>query len=340
MLRFRLIPVAAALLWVLPCRAESNVGFAVLDLEHGENPIVVAVWYPTDADPKPHTYGGSTQGRVSVDAEPRAEGGPFPLLVFSHGYGGSGLGAVFLFEALAARGWIVAAPDHSDRHSAVRIRTGQQADFDRIGFLRHAREISESGPEDREAYLYRIEEMESTLAGVLASERFGKRIDPERIAVGGHSFGGYTALGVCGALPGRRDKRVQATLLFSTGAAGYLYRDAELAAVDMPSMYLLGELEKEDRRGEKTMTEIAERVHGLLPAPKYFLEVKGANHFSFNNRFSDTPGARRMSGTAEQFDVIRRYSIAFLEKHVLGSREADAVLDAPDPLLTRSERTR
>ncbi|MDI6775062.1 MAG: hypothetical protein QME60_06680 [Verrucomicrobiota bacterium] len=105
-----------------------NVGYQVLDLKSRkdgqEQTLTVAVWYPTAAQPKLHNYGGPTSGNVAVDAAPRVEGGPCPFLVFSRGYGGSGLSAVFFTEPLAAHGWLVACPDHHDKHSAVRIRTG------------------------------------------------------------------------------------------------------------------------------------------------------------------------------------------------------------------------
>ena len=319
-----------------------RVGYRVLDLRCSssgkERTLAVAAWYPTPAAPKRHVYGGPTSGNVALDAEPYTEAGPYPLLVFSHGYGGSGLGAVFLTESLAARGWIVVAPDHHDRHSAVRIRTGHKRDFDRLSFLLHALQIAGSCPDDRDAYLYRLNEMKLTLDGVLESKHFGKLIDRQRIAVGGHSFGGFTALGLCGTIEKRRDDRVKAVLLFSTGAGGYLFSESELAGVKMPSMYFLGERERGQTRGNKTMAELADKLYRNFPPPKYFLEVKGANHFSFNNRFTHNRPALPLSGSAKQFDVIRRYAIAFLEKHVAGKKDTDAVLSQQDPLLTRYVR--
>ena len=260
------------------------------------------------------------------------------MLVFSHGYGGSGLGAVFFFEQLAALGWVVAAPDHLDRYSAVRIRAGHMADFDRRGFWRYAREIGASDPGDREKYLYRLNEMRFVLDRMAASEDFRKVIDSNRIAVGGHSFGGYTALGLCGTIKDRRDSRIKAVLLFSTGAGGYLYREDELAAVTIPSMLFMGEREKNQLRGRKTMSEISDKIYRNLPSPKYFLEIRGANHFSFNNRVVDNRRARWLSGSEEQFEVIRRYAIAFLEKHVAGEKVSDLVLEHSDPMLTRYTR--
>ena len=316
-----------------------NVGYRVIDLKYRKDgqdeTLTVAVWYPTAAPPKSHNYGGPTNGNVAVDAAPRAEDGPYPLLVFSHGYGGGGLGAVFFTAALAARGWIVVCPDHHDRHFAVRIRTGQERDLDRHGFLQHAKEIAAAGPGDRGKYLYRLDEMRFVLDGMFASDPFGKLIDRDRLAVGGHSFGGYTALGLSGAIKERHDPRIKAILLFSTGAGGYLFREDELAAVQIPSMLFMGEREENQPRGSKTMSELSAKIFRNVSSPKYFLELKGGNHFSFNNRFADNRRTRLLSGTEKQFELIRRYSIAFLEKHVAGRKDSGYILERSDPLLTR-----
>jgi len=320
-----------------------NVGYRVVDLEFKEGDpakiLTVAVWYPTAQRPRKYEYGGPTIGKVALNAKLYRQPEPYPLLVFSHGYGGGGIGSVFFTEALAARGWIVAAPDHNDRYSAVRIRGGQNKHFDRRGFRRHARLISSSTPEDRAAYLYRLDEIKLVFDRILRSERFGEFIDKDKIAVGGHSFGGFTALGLCGTIGARRDNRIKGVLLFSTGAGGYLYKEKELARVKIPSMYFLGQRERRQKRGTKTMAELADKVYRNLAPPKYFLEVKGANHFSFNNRFTTRRGTRYLSGTEAQFEVIRRYSVAFLEKHVAGKQDAGDVLGKKDALLERYFRS-
>jgi len=348
---FRFIILGLALLANLCCIASYSeagkaltnnvfhVGYRILDLKYQasekERIVTIAVWYPTVTPPKRFIYGGPTRGSIALDAEPHIEGGPYPLLVFSHGYGGSGLGSVFFTEPLAALGWIVVAPDHHDRHTAVRIRSGGMADYDSLGLLRHAQEITRSGPNDREAYLYRLDEMKLVLDRILESEPFGKLIDRNKITVGGHSFGGFTALGLCGTIEERRDDRIKAVLLFSTGAGGYLFRESELAAVKVPSMYFLGEREKDQKRGSQTMAELADKIYRNLPPPKYLLEIRGANHFSFNNCFNNRAAHLSLCGAEEQFGVIRRYSIAFLEKHGAGKKDVSSVLEQQDPLLTR-----
>jgi len=331
--------------WVVTAHSQSrlasspfNVGYRIIDIPNQkdgpEKTLTVAVWYPTAETPKPYDYGGPTRGNVALNAELLNSGGPYPLLVFSHGYGGGGISSVFFTEALAAKGWIVASPDHGDNHSALRIRQGQVA-FDRQGFLREAKEITLSNPEKRDKYLYRVTEMQAVIDYLLAVDAFRDLIDVGRLAVGGHSMGGFTALSVCGTIKARHDSRIKAVLLFSTGAGGYLFTGQELHAVKIPLMLFLGERERKQTRGGQTMADLSEKIYKAASGPKYFLEIKGANHFSFNNRFTDNSASKKLSGTREQFDIIRRYSIAFLEKHVAEKQSADSTLNEKLPLVVR-----
>jgi predicted dienelactone hydrolase len=322
-----------------PSQARFNIGYQVLDFKSATETLTVAVWYPTATPPKLHHYGGPTYGDVAVDAPAKADDGPYPLLVFSHGYGGSGIAYVYLTEALAARGWIVACPDHHDKDSSVRIRTGPNEDLDRVRLMRDAEKIAASSPTDQGKYFYRLEEMKLALDDILASKRFGPLIARNRIAVAGHSFGGFTALGLCGTIRKYYDPRIKAVLLFSPQAGAYLYTADELKKVRVPSMVFMGSREENQRRGSATVMELMTKMYKNVSPPKYFLEIRGAGHFSFNNDcFSNTFMARLLSGTKKQFEVIRRYSIAFLEKYVTGRGDPEDVLGHRDPMLTRYER--
>lgn len=324
-----------------PISRPYEVGYRILNLPYPDaagdqhKPLAVAVWYPTATPAAPHHYGGPTHGRLAVNGAPPMGDDRYPLLVFSHGYGGGALSSVFLAEALAARGWIVACPDHHDAVSAVRLPEGRVKDLDRLGLLRTAKAIAASGPRDRDQYRYRLLEMQATLDVMISGEEFGDLVDAGRVAVGGHSFGGYAAIGISGALAPYHDPHVRALLLFSTGAGGYLYTTDELAEIRVPTMLFIGEDEVDQRRGSATILELSEKIFHSVSAAKYFLEIKGGNHFTFNNRFSDGLFAARLSGTEQQFELIRRYSAAFLENHVVGESGANTVLQRADPGFSR-----
>ena len=159
-------------------------------------------------------------------------------------------------------------------------------------------------------------------------------IDAGKIAIGGHSLGGFTAFGVSGTMPDRLDPRIKAALIYSSGASGYLYTEQELANVHIPVMYFSGEREKADIRGNTTMSELARKIYTSLNPPKYFLEVKNGTHFSFNDQLMKTLGSWYLSGTDDAHKVILRYSIPFLEKYAAGKDGQDAILTQTDPGLS------
>jgi len=319
-----------------------NVGFRVITFQMAVNGSIknldAAVWYPTAEPVRKYNYGGPAYGNVSFEAAPLNNKGAFPMLAFSHGYGGCGLASLFFTEKLAAKGWIVACPDHHDSHYAARSATGRNINIDRRGLLEGAREIVSTTPAERGRYMYRPEELETTIKGMIASPLFGRLIDTTKIAVGGHSFGGFTSTALCGSIADYHDARIKAILLFSTGAAAYLMTEAELSNVNIPSMLMMGEKEKEQKRGEKTMEELENMLFRNMKPPKYFLEIKGASHFSYNIRLSYAPGTKVLSGSKREFSVITRYSIAFLEKYVARKSGYDDILLNGDPMVTRFVR--
>ena len=316
-----------------------NVGFRVITMQMMEDGVTknldVAVWYPTADQPQSFNYGGPTYGNVAYGGAPLTGKGTFPMLAFSHGYGGCGISSAFFTEKLASRGWIVACPDHHDRQSAARSATGRNPDLDRRDFLEGAREIVSTTPAERGKFMYRPDELAVTIEGMIRSQLFGGMIDTTRIAAGGHSFGGFTSTALCGSIPEYHDTRIKALLLFSTGAAAYLMTEEELSQVAVPSMLMMGEKERDQKRGVLTMEELEMTLFNNMPVPKYFLEIKGGTHFSFNIRTSDGPGTRLLSGSEKEFEVINRYGIAFLEKYVAGCPCDESVLKQGDPMLTR-----
>ena len=72
----------------------------------------VHVWYPTSAVEAPYQYTPEFGSTLAVNGAPMA--GQWPVVVFSHGFGGCGWQSAVQTEAVARWGYVVAAPDHSD----------------------------------------------------------------------------------------------------------------------------------------------------------------------------------------------------------------------------------
>lgn len=104
--------------------------------------------------------------------------GRYPLILISHGSGGSERGHAGWAEQLARSGYVVAAPRHwGDSHDKP---DGRGSDVQLIG---------------------RPLQAKATLDTVLAHPQLKQLIDPQRIGMVGFSAGGYTTLVMAGARP-------------------------------------------------------------------------------------------------------------------------------------------
>ena len=138
-------------------------------------PLTTTIWYPAATGAKmteiafPEVDPVFAGGWAARDAA-LADGGKRPLVVLSHGTGGSALQMMWLGRRLAARGYIVAAVDHHGN-------TAAEASYDARGFMmpwERARDIS------------------AVIDHLLNDPLFGPAIDETRLSGGGYSLGGYT----------------------------------------------------------------------------------------------------------------------------------------------------
>lgn len=134
------------------------------------------VFYPA-SEP---THGTTAFGPYDVAAKPGAAAAPgaWPLVVISHGHGGSDLGHHDLASYLARHGFVVAT-------------------FEQPGDNFH----DQSGSATSRVLVGRAIEVRAVIDTVLSDARWKTLVDPARIGVAGFSAGGYTSLLVVGAKP-------------------------------------------------------------------------------------------------------------------------------------------
>ncbi len=128
-------PVCVAL--CLVPRVEAAVGFqSVVIPTDSPEPLRMSLWYPAEAEPAEHRIGLFMQ-RVAPDAAPAGQ--RLPLVLISHGTGGSRESHLGTALALAEAGFVVAAVEHPgdsfrDQSRAADIElAGGQPDLSRLG---------------------------------------------------------------------------------------------------------------------------------------------------------------------------------------------------------------
>ncbi len=169
-----------------------------------ERPLPLTVWYPAlnpDGVAEEVTYaydnfasieGFIEPGQAIVDAGPDATGGPYPLVIFSHGSVEYRYAYAYLTEHLASQGFVVMAVDHTGNTIAYTVDP-EVAGENMEGWAASFVTTAVHRPADVQRtidYAANLTREDQGLAGM---------IDLEHIGVIGHSYGGYTALVSAGA---------------------------------------------------------------------------------------------------------------------------------------------
>jgi predicted dienelactone hydrolase len=249
----------------------------------------------------------------------------WPLVLFSHGLDGCGAQSEFLTEALAAHGYVVAAPDHADATCGRRTKPEEEGvdstDDETAGgddnaprglFGRHKvqEKLEKADAWTDQTHRNRADDMRYTLDYVLKDPATGPFIDQKRMGLSGHSLGGYTVLGIAGGWPSWKDARYKAVLALSPYAAPFAAHDT-LKDIGIPVMYQGGTRDF----GITPSIRKPGGAYDLTAPPRYFVEFTRTGHFGF----SDMVGNRH--------DVMNDYAIAFFDKYLMG--KDDGVLDGP-----------
>ena len=241
----------------------------------------------------------------------------FPIIVFSHGAGGSKNGYAFLGQYWAAHGYVVLNPTHYGSDTSLLkkrrlfyiLRAVKKMVEDKTNLVNRPKDISfllDSLPQ--------MEEWVPALKG---------RMDPTRIGVGGHSFGAYTSMAVAGAKvygaldpPAQfGDTRVTAFLALSPQGPGkWAFKDDSWDTIHRPVFIMTGTQDKGIGNDESYQWRVKAYEH-LRPGHKYLAVIKGANHMDFydtqlNGRVRD-PRVHKW---------IKQASLMFWDAYVKGNR--------------------
>ena len=246
-----------------PFEKEVYVGSRELVVYDADENISFRVWvqYPALQKPEPLSFGPYSL-EVSVNANLVA--GVHPLVLVSHGSGGTPFAYRTISTFLAKCGFIVVLPEH-------------------YGNNRNNNELENT---DRNLVL-RPKHIRLMLDQLLADPFLNGQVLPGKVAMIGHSMGGYTALALAGGIArtpeGRRietvsDDRIRALVLMAPGT-GWFFNG--LQEVRIPILLLTAEHDL------VLPPWTGELVRQGVPDPSLVecREIRNAGHFSFLSPF-------------------------------------------------------
>jgi predicted dienelactone hydrolase len=264
-----------------------------------------------------------------------ATGHDLPVVVFSHGFGSSMDGYAPLADHWAAHGFVVVQPTHLDSRTL-----GLAAD----------------DPRTPRIWRFRIEDLTRVLDGldVLAASVPGLagRVDHDRVAVAGHSWGAQTASALLGArvlgpdgVPGEdmSDPRVRAGVLFALTGLGddlapfaaehFPFMRPSFDTMAAPALIVAGDNDQSrlSTRGPDWFTD----PYTYSPGGKTLLTLFGAEH-----SLGGIPGYEAAETTDEspaRVALIQRLTTAWLRDALCGEdtgwkAAATALEEDPEPL--------
>jgi predicted dienelactone hydrolase len=141
------------------------------------------IWYPAAAGAReepqwvgPPVVPFFSAGSAACDAA-LAIGTRRPLILLSHGFGGTASDLAWLGAALARHGFIAVAVNHPGNNRLEDYTVEGSS----LGWLRAV-------------------DLSALIDALLEDKTFGTVIDPARIGAAGHSFGGYTVIAAAGGI--------------------------------------------------------------------------------------------------------------------------------------------
>jgi len=222
-----------------------------------------------------------------------ASGGPHPVILYSHGAGDSNATSPLLLRHWASHGYVVIAPMHLFGERPFLERSVMRLREELVRMFQMGPEAWRERTDDLVAVMDNLGGM---AGGVPA---LNGKVDEDRIAVAGHSNGGYTAMLLGGATMtdasdgesrGFADPRPRAAMIVSGPGCDHnlgLTKDS-WNKFTRPLMVMAGSRDPGYAPGFGTQWR-TDPYRYSPPGDKYLLYLRGAHHLSYIGPIFDIP---------------------------------------------------
>jgi dienelactone hydrolase len=259
---------------------------------------------------------------------PTGAPGPFPVIVFSHGLGGTREGYEYLGRQWAANGYISVHLQHiGSDDSAWKGQAQPMSAMKQAANFQNAVDR----PKDVSFAVDQLVELNKN------DDKLKGKLDLSELAMAGHSFGAQTSMLIAGqllggpALSGRMpklaDDRFKAVLAMSESVPLNRARLDEIyAPIHIPTFFMTGTEDDSPIGDTKAVDRLLPFQH-TKAHPTYFLLLQGGDHMVFSGRLGQS-----RPNDAEHQKIIRQTSTAFFDAFLKQDGAARKWLDGDKDL--------
>nr|WP_231617855.1 acetylhydrolase [Novipirellula aureliae] len=250
-----------------------------------------------------------------------------PIVLFSHGLGGSRTNNAYLGEYWAAAGYVCVFMQHAGSDQEVwqtaRLR-------DRMTALKQAASAKNAADrvKDVSFVIDQLEKWNQEVGHPLCG-----KLDLEHIGMSGHSFGAVTTLAVAGrkSLLGRSfaEERIDAFFAMSPQPGEGLSAERALGHIRAPMLCMTG-TEDDNPLNNRVTPQFRREVYEALPeGDKYELVFDGGHHFAFG----DSEGFRTRGRDPNHHPAIQKISLEFWDAYLRANSSSRQWLQSKQPTI-------
>lgn len=248
--------------------------------------------------------------------------GPLPVVVHSHGLGGSREASVFILQAVAEAGFLVVCLQHAGSDTGILAGRRPTATADVVAVGGTA-----INPQAAQA---RYGDLPFALDQIAKDPRLAAKADMSRVGMSGHSYGALSTLvavgqRVLGAAPPTRfaEPRVRAAIAYSPNKPRGDDPKAAFAAVKTPMLHFTGTADVTPFDLEKTPFERTTPFQAITGADQFLVVLDGGDHGLFGGR-RGTGGVLKPTDPP-QMEIVKAETIrfwrAYLKDDAVAARE-------------------
>ena len=259
---------------------------------------------------------------------------PSPVVLFSHGLGGSRDAASYLGKHWAGRGYAVVAMQHAGSDSRV---------IQDVPIWKKLQALKKAATAENAAARYAdvkatLDYLEKQTAG---GGKYERQFDMTKVGMSGHSFGAITTQAVSGQnykFKGQMhtDKRIDAAIALSPSPPSYGHDQDTFAKVNVPWLLMTGTKDSAPI-GSNGDAQSRRKVFEGLPASGHFYEL--VLNDALHSAFVDSSRRRDFGRNPNHHAAIMAIGTAFWDAYLrddqaaltwLNQPEARSVLEADD----------